>query len=67
MIEEHFLFPQYYIHKIPKCDTCKIELWNTNVELMSNPPQRVYQCPKCNEKYNISVDDLEGEWKWRMI
>lgn len=67
MIEKQYLIPECYINKVPKCDECKVELWNTGVELLSTNCLRVYQCPNCNKKYNIPAADLQGEWKWRTI
>jgi len=32
------------------CPNCDVELKNTGRALMSNPPQHVYVCPKCNEE-----------------
>ena len=67
MVKKQFLFPECYINKIPYCDKCNVQLWDTNVELLSSPPKKVFQCPKCNEKYNIRIDEIQGEWKWRTI
>lgn len=67
MIQKQFLFPEYYIKKVPTCDKCKISLESTGTVLMSNPPLYVYKCPRCQEIYNIREDDLQGEWKWRPI
>lgn len=67
MIEKHFLFPQYYVHKIAKCDECKCELYYTGIELLSNPPLKQMKCPKCGKEYNINAKELQGEWKWRAI
>lgn len=67
MIQKQFLFPEYYIKKIPTCDKCKTSLESTGTVLMSNPPLYVYKCPRCQEIYNIKEDDLQGEWKWRSI
>lgn len=67
MIEKHFLFPQYYIHKVAKCDECKCELYYTGIELLSNPSLKQMKCPKCGKEYNISIKELQGEWKWRAL
>lgn len=67
MIEKHFLFPQYYILKIPKCDDCKIQLQDTGRRLLSNPPICIYKCPKCNREYNYNESQIQGEWKWRTL
>jgi len=67
MIEKQYLIPECYINKVPKCDKCKLELMYTNSELLMDPPLRVYECPKCNERYNIPIAELQGEWKWRII
>lgn len=68
MIDKHFLFPEFYIAKIPKCDDCKgIVLRQTGQILMSNPPLIQYKCPSCGKIYDIREDELQGEWKWRAI
>lgn len=67
MIHKQFLIPEYYIHKIPMCDNCKIELESTETVLASYPPLYPYKCPHCGEIYNIREQDLKGEWKWRTI
>lgn len=67
MIEKHFLVPQYYILKIPKCDNCKINLEDTGRRLLTYPPSSIYKCPKCNKEYYFRENELEGEWKWRTI
>ena len=51
MIKEEYLFPQYFVNKIPICDDCKEPLKNTNQQLLSNPPLLIYKCPKCNKEY----------------
>ena len=39
MIEKQYVFPQYYINKIPKCDDCKdIILIDTGARLTSSIP-----------------------------
>lgn len=67
MIQKHFLFPQYYIHKVAICDNCKCELYFTGTELLTDPPIKVMKCPKCGKEYNIHPKELQGEWKWRAI
>lgn len=67
MLEKHYLFPECYIIKIPKCDNCKVELQDTGIVLMSNPPQYTYKCPKCNKEYTFRENEIQGEWKWRTI
>lgn len=67
MIKKQFLFPECYINKVPYCDKCKVQLLNTNTELLTSPPIKIFQCPKCKEKYNIRADELQGEWKWKTI
>ena len=68
MIDKHYLFPEVYIAKIPKCDDCKgIVLKQTGQVLMSNPALIQYKCPNCDKIYNIREDELQGEWKWRTI
>lgn len=68
MIDKHFLFPEFYIAKIPKCDDCKgIVLQQTGQILMSNPALIQYKCPNCGKIYDIREDELQGEWKWRAI
>lgn len=67
MIERHFLFPEYYVQKVAKCDECKIELQDTGVTIMSNPPIMQYNCPKCGKIYEFTKTELEGGWKWRIL
>ena len=67
MVEKQFLFPQYYINKILKCDICKEILINTGEVLMSNPPIYIYKCSNCNKTYNFKEDDIRGEWVWKTI
>ena len=67
MIKNHYLFPQFYIAKIPYCDECNIQLIQTGMELLTYPPMIEYKCERCNKIYNISQNDLEGEWKWRVL
>lgn len=67
MIQKQFLFPQYYILKIPVCDDCNIKLQDTGRRLLSSPPISVYKCSKCNKEYHFRQGELEGEWKWRTI
>ena len=67
MIEKHYLFPECYVIKIPKCDECNIELKQEPYVLSSNPVQYNYRCPKCNKEYHFYEKELEGEWKWRTI
>jgi phage FluMu protein Com len=68
MIDKHFLFPEYYIAKVPKCDNCKgIILKQTGQSFMAYPVLIEYKCPKCNKIYTFGEDELQGEWKWRVI
>lgn len=68
MIDKHYLFPECYVAKVPKCDDCKgIILKQTGQILMSNPLQIEYKCPNCNKMYTYREDELQGEWKWRVI
>lgn len=67
MIEKHYLFPECYIAKIPKCDKCKIELRQTGTHLATYPPQLEYECPGCKEISYYREDEVQGEWKWRTI
>ena len=67
MIDKHFLFPEFYIAKVPKCDECKVVLKQIGQMLMSNPVLIEYICPQCNKIYNYKETDLQGEWKWRAI
>ena len=67
MIQKQFLFPQYYIRKVPVCDDCKVSLQDTGRRLLSDPPISVFQCCKWNRLYNFRQSELEGEWKWRTI
>ena len=67
MIDKHYLFPECYIAKIPKCDECKVTLNQEPYTLMSNPPILVFKCPKCNKEYHYNENELKGEWKWRTI
>ena len=67
MIEKKFLFPEYYILKIPKCDKCNVALKNNNMQLAIYPPKYEYECPECGNIYNFREDEVQGEWKWRTI
>lgn len=67
MIEKHFLFPEYYVLKVPKCDDCKIELQDTGYMIMTNPPVKQYRCSKCGRLYNFNESDIQGNWKFRTI
>lgn len=67
MIDKVFLFPQYYIAKIPKCDDCKAQLVANGMQILTSPTQSVYHCPKCGKEYTFYDKDLQGEWKWRAI
>lgn len=66
-IKNKYYIPEAYISKIPFCDNCGIELYNTNRELLSDPPQLVYKCSNCNTEYRFYSTDLQGRWKWREI
>ena len=67
MIEKHFVFPEYYIMKIPMCDECKVQLQDNNIMLPTNPPKWQYICPKCEKLYDFFEKDLRGEWKFRTL
>lgn len=67
MIKKHYLFPEFYVAKIPYCDDCEVQLQNTGTQILSMPASDIYVCPKCNKKYYFSVGSLEGEWKWRIM
>lgn len=67
MIKKTYLIPEFYIHKEPYCDECKIPLKDAGRTLMVNPPLHVYKCPRCGVEYNLKEADLQGEWKWRSI
>ena len=67
MIKEEFLFPQFYVNKIPICDNCKSRLKDTGMMYMSNPPILEYKCENCEKFYTFKESDLKGEWKWRVI
>lgn len=67
MLEKHYLFPECYVAKIPKCDDCLVQLKDTGTMLMSNPPIYVYKCPKCNKEYNFNQTEIQGEWRWRTL
>lgn len=66
-IKKKFLIPEFYVHKTAYCKKCNVELYFTGTQLLSAPPQNVMVCPKCKESYNISENELQGEWKWREI
>lgn len=68
MIKEQYLFPEFYINKIPKCDNCTDTiLEDTGARLASYPPKVILKCPKCFTEYNYTENELQGEWKWRTI
>ena len=68
MIDKHFLFPEFYIAKVPKCDDCTgIVLKQTGQIIMTNPALIEYVCPKSGKNYSYREDELQGEWKWRAI
>lgn len=52
---------------IPICDDCNKELENTNIQLLSNPPQNIYICRNCNKEYNIRVNDLKDSYEYEYI
>lgn len=52
---------------IPICDDCNKELENTNIQLLSNPPQNIYICRNCNKEYNIRVSDLNDSYEYEYI
>lgn len=67
MIKKSYLFPEFYIHKQAYCDDCNLPLKNTNTQWLTNPPMQVFVCEKCGKEYHVSIDELQGEWKWRTI
>lgn len=67
MIKQQFLFPEYYVQKIPFCDNCNVELYFTGSQLLSAPAKNVMRCPNCKKFYHISENELQGEWKWKTI
>ena len=69
MIKKHYLFPECYVMKVPKCDDCdNVILAHTgNIVTPEAGEQLEYRCPKCNKIYLFSENDLKGEWKWRTI
>ena len=67
MIEKHFVFPEYYIVKVPLCDDCKVRLHDNNLMIATNPPQWQYSCPQCNKVYTFSSEELKGEWKFKAL
>jgi hypothetical protein len=67
MIKNTFLFPQYYIQKVPYCDICNIPLTGTGTVIMTNPPMHEYVCESCHKKYSFSENEIQGEWRWRSI
>lgn len=66
-IKKKFLIPEFYVHKTAYCKKCNEALVFTGVQLTSNPPQNLMQCPKCSITVGITEDELQGEWKWREI
>lgn len=67
MIKKKYLFPEYYIHKVPYCDECNIPLKDTGQQLLVNPPISMHICPRCGKEYTFNVNELQGEWKWRTL
>lgn len=67
MIEKQYLMPEFYIHKIPKCDKCNVVLTDTHISYPTSPVKWKYVCPICNEEYTFTSDELQGEWKWKII
>lgn len=68
MIEKQYVFPEFYINKVPKCDDCNnVILEDTGYRLTSNPPKIVLKCPKCNKEYTYYEHEVRGEWKWRTL
>lgn len=67
MLKKQFLFPECYINKIPYCDKCKLRLQDNNLMIATEPPKWQYICPKCNEIYEFTSNELQGEWKWKTI
>jgi len=52
---------------IPICDDCNIELQNTNIQLLSSPPQNIYICKNCGKEYNIKTSDLQDFYEYEYI
>lgn len=67
MIKTKFLFPEYYIQKIPMCDECNIELKRTGTAYMTDPVQLQYACPQCNKEYLYREEEVCGQWKLREL
>ena len=66
-IQKQFLFPEFYINKVPICDECNMQLVDTGVMLSSNPPYWIYRCSKCKKEYQVKESEIRCEWKWRTI
>lgn len=44
------------------CPKCGSRMRSSNLVLMSNPPQYVYECPECGEKITVRGKET-GEWQ----
>ena len=69
MIDKHFLIPECYVMKVPKCDDCDNVILEHigNIVTPEAGEQLEYRCHKCNKIYLFSENDLKEEWKWRTI
>jgi uncharacterized protein YlaI len=44
-----------------KCEKCNIEMKKLNIQLLTNPPQEVYECPECKSTNNIFVKTIQED------
>ena len=44
------------------CPKCGSRMRSSNLVLMSNPPQYVYECPECGERITVRGKET-GEWQ----
>lgn len=44
------------------CPKCGSRMKSSNLVLMSNPPQYVYECPECGERIAVRGKET-GEWQ----
>ena len=44
------------------CPKCGSRMKSSNLVLMSNPPQYVYECPECGERITVRGKET-GEWQ----
>ena len=44
------------------CPKCGSRMRSSNMVLMSNPPQYVYECPECGERITVRGKET-GEWQ----